>query len=233
MRSSRHWEHLPGVCVCEDTGRRVDRAVLRKGHGCWSGTPVVAWSNRPLVCHLERCAKILGQHSLMVGDVVVTVCLDSCRTNWKNTIGERCFDRFRSRPLDTNTGKKERKLQTHTLRYCKSIGSSHFLSNFLVLVPCVCPSVAIPATSFWSFGFVVVATEGHEEISPVRWVSMACSRNVSEDTLQGTPARKSCLANAVVIAREDERMLFRSHCLQAIQFSDLGWITKETPTGTI
>ena len=35
---------------------------------------------------------------------------------------------------------------------------------------------------------------------------MAYSRNGSEDTLQGTPARKSCLANAVVIARVDVHM---------------------------
>ena len=129
------------VCVCEDTGRRVDRAVLRKEHGCWSGTPVVAWSNRPLVCHLESCAQILEQHSLMVGDVVITVCLENCRTNWTNTIGGRCFDRFRSRPLSwIPTLENQRKLQTNTLRYCKSIGSRHFLSNLLVLVPCVCVS---------------------------------------------------------------------------------------------
>ena len=188
--------------MCEDTGRDVDRAVLRKGHGCFSGTPVVVWSNPPLVCYLESCAQILGQHSLMVGDVVITVCLENCRTNWKNT--------RETVELDTNTGKSAKAPNTYASILQKHWLSSHFLSNLLVLVPCVCPSVAIPATSFWSFRFVVVATDGHEENSPVRWVSMAYSRNGSEEKLQGTPERKSCLANAVVIARVDVHMLFRS-----------------------
>ena len=77
-----------------------------------------------------RAARRYWQHSLMIGDVVITECLENCRTNWTNTIGGRCFDRFRSRPLSwIPTLENQRKLQTHTLRYCKCIGSQAIFSR--------------------------------------------------------------------------------------------------------
>ena len=135
-------------------------------HGCWSGTPDVAWSNRPSVWHLESSAQILAQHLLMIGDV----CFENCRTNWTlsvKTIGS-----------DTNTVKKSESSKNIRFAIAKALAQAPEPFGF----GAVCVSFGCDPSNLVFVLWVCVCSHRRSRMNLTRSMGVDGS-NGSEDTL--------------------------------------------------